>query len=167
MSIIMPKVLSWSEYQKIQPKDLRPVCCPHCSKKGLWLHGHYERKSERNFVPVFRYFCPHCHKTCSVLPEYLAPRRRYIWQVQQAVLILAITGNSLATIAKQLAPSRHTVSRWLKHFKARWQFHRDVLSLLFADLKLNSFNDFWLACLQKISLAQAMYFCNLERINIL
>ena len=167
MRIIMPTVLSWLEYQKRQPEDLRPVCCPHCDKKGLWLHGHYQRKSECNFVPIFRYFCSHCHRTCSVLPEYLAPRRRYVWQIQQAVLILAIAGNNLATIVKQLAPSWHTINRWLKQFRMQWQSHRDVLSSLFTDLKLNSFNDFWLACLQKISLAQAMYLCNLKGVNIL
>ena len=167
MRIIMPKVLSLLEYQRIQPEDLRPVCCPHCSKKCLWCHGHYKRKSERNFVPIFRYFCSHCHRTCSILPEYLAPQRWYKWQVQQAALVLAITGNSLATIAKQLVPSRRTIGRWMKRFRTQWQFHRDVLYQLLADLNLNSFSDFWLSCLQKISLAQAMYLCNLEGTDIL
>ena len=163
MRIIMPKVLSWSEYQKMQSKDLRPVCCPYCDKKRLWCHGHYKCKSERNFVPIFRYLCFHCHRTCSTLPEYLTPQRWYKWQVQQAVLVLA---NSLATIAKQFVLSRRTVGRWLKQFRVRWLFHKDVLCQRFTDLDTNNFNDFWLACLQKISLAQAMYLFNLKGINI-
>lgn len=157
---IIPEVLSLFQYQEMHPKDFRPTRCPHCGKEGLWCHGHYDRKIDHNFVPIFRYFCPHCCRTCSTLPEYLSPGRRYVWDIQQTAIILAITGKSFAAIAKKIMPSRHTISRWLKKLKEQWQFHKNVLCKHFADLNPNDFNDFWLTCLKKIPLSQAMRLCN-------
>ena len=73
-----------------QPETYRPRCCPHCGLKILWQHGRYSRKADRRItrplldpVPICRYRCAGCRRTCSRLPECIAPRRWYHWLVQQ------------------------------------------------------------------------------------
>jgi hypothetical protein len=70
----------------------RPDACPHCRRAGVWRHGCYHRKADRsagsgeslNPVPVLRFLCRACARTCSRLPACIAPRRWYDWAVQQA-----------------------------------------------------------------------------------
>jgi len=96
----------------------RPSRCPHCGRTGLWCHGHYDRKADRsaggelNPVPVPRYFCGGCEHTCSRLPACLAPRRWYHWFMQQAVLVLLLSGASMHECTRQTGRSRSTVRRW-------------------------------------------------------
>ncbi|MBE0548932.1 MAG: hypothetical protein IH627_15050 [Rubrivivax sp.] len=85
----------------------RPAACPHCRCSGMWRHGCYHRKADRstgggagggeslNPVPVLRFLCRACARTCSRLPACIAPRRWYDWLVQQAVLVLLLGGSSL------------------------------------------------------------------------
>lgn len=172
---ILANILGLDQYLKIQEENvelLRPSVCPHCKKAGLWCHGVYERKSSRtsgnhDLVCVFRFFCPHCHRTCSTLPEYMSPRRWYLWDVQQMAMALFFAGKSLTAIAKTIAPSRHTISRWLGRLKERFKLHKDTLCQHFMDLgRTDDFVGFWSACFRKISLSQAMYFCNVAGVNI-
>jgi transposase-like protein len=175
---IVPEILTLNQYQKLnkeQLKLLRPVACPHCGMKGSWIHGCYGRKADRqntskntlNPILVRRFFCPHCGKTCYVLPECISPRRWYLWRMQQIALLLVLSGKSLSAIAKEITPSRHTVSRWLERFKERLRLHKDVLCQHFSDLgRAHSFADFWTACIGKISLSKAMYFCHVAGVTI-
>jgi len=62
----------------------RPKSCPHCGLGVVHQHGHYERKADRravpprlNPIPILRYRCAGCRRTCSRLPECIAPRRRF------------------------------------------------------------------------------------------
>ena len=81
----------------------RPPACPQCSAAGMWCHGCYHRKADRsasageslNPVPVLRFLCPACQRTCSRLPACIAPRRWYDWALQQAVLLLLLAGCSV------------------------------------------------------------------------
>jgi len=65
------------------PEIYRPLCCPHCGIKIVWQHGCYTRKADRrqdgdgslNPVPILRYCCSGCRRTCSRLPLCIAPRR--------------------------------------------------------------------------------------------
>ena len=64
----------------------RPDACPHCGVGGLWGHGCYYRKGERctggatrELVPVLRFLCRGCIRTCSRLPLFICPRRWYCW----------------------------------------------------------------------------------------
>jgi hypothetical protein len=73
-----------------KPEVYRPLSCPHCGIKHLRQHGYYYRKADRrvqrpslNPVPICRYRCGGCRRTCSRLPECIAPRRWYHWSVQQ------------------------------------------------------------------------------------
>jgi hypothetical protein len=68
---------------KEAPETYRPKRCPHCGKAGVWCHGAYTRKSDcegrgddcLNPVPIPRFYCCHCRRTCSALPECIPPRR--------------------------------------------------------------------------------------------
>ena len=72
------------------PDVYRPQACPGCGVGGLWRHGCYFRKGEwctggetRELVPVLRYLCRKCVRTCSRLPLFMSPRRWYCWALQQ------------------------------------------------------------------------------------
>ena len=83
------------------PQKLHPDFCPRCGFNSLTFHGSYDRKSDRqgnsgttmNPIPIMRYACLGCAKTCSTLPECLAPKRWYLWWVQQAVLLYLLKKN--------------------------------------------------------------------------
>lgn len=92
------------EYLKVvgnDPNRLHPDHCPRCGFNKLQFHGSYNRKPDRsgnsattlNPVPIMRYACLGCAKTCSTLPECIAPRRWYLWSIQQAVLIFLFKKN--------------------------------------------------------------------------
>jgi hypothetical protein len=81
------------------------------------------------------------------------------------MLILAKTTFKAAAIA--VAPSRRTISRWTARFTERFHLHKDVLCGHFIDLGRNiGLADFWQACLNKISLAQAMRLCHVAGVPV-
>lgn len=178
MTIILAEILSLFQYIKIlihAPEQYRPNRCPGCGKSGLWRHGHYSRKADRlhqpdkSLNPIFiqRFFCPNCKHTCSLLPECIAPHRWYLWAVQQAALLLILTGKSFSAVAKEIPPSRHTISRWMSRFKERFHLHKDTLCHHFIALGRHcSFSDFWPTCLNIISLSQAMRLCHVAGVPI-
>lgn len=148
--------------------------CPHCGNTTLWRHGCYYRKADRstdaqslNPLPIQRYFCPDCKKTCSALPECLPPHRWYLWQIQQTVLALLLAGKSVRAIAQEITPSRRTIGRWATRLKEQFHLHKDVLCGHFIGLGRNiGFGDFWQACLNKIPLAQAMRLCHVAGVPV-
>jgi Domain of unknown function (DUF6431) len=170
MSIILPVITSLMQYLesiKNDPGLFRPNRCPKCGRCGLWCHGHYHRKADRenngslNPIPVLRFFCPHCDQTCSVLPECISPRRWYLWKIQQTALMLFLAGNSTKAIAKSILPSRHTISRWMARLKNQLNYHKDALGSHFTELgRMSNFADLWRACLDRSSLGQAMRICH-------
>ena len=86
----------------------------------LWGHGCYYRKADRgrypgpsrNPVPILRYCCPGCSRTCSRLPLCIAPRRWYDWAVQQQVLQFLLNGYALHCCSRCTFLDRRTVRRW-------------------------------------------------------
>jgi len=176
MSIILPAIVSLMQYLESIKNNFelyRPPRCPNCGKCGMWCHGHYNRKADRenkeslNPIPIPRFFCPHCGTTCSVLPECISSHRWYSWKIQQTVLMLSFAGYSIKAIAKNILPSRHTISRWMVRLKNQFCFHRDVLCAHFIDLgHIDNFTDFWRTCLDKISFGRAMYLCHVSGVDI-
>jgi transposase-like protein len=174
MQHIIAAVLSLVQHITLlntQSSSYRPTCCLFCGKTGLWIHGSYPRKADRSgelnplFIP--RFFCPHCHRTCSALPECIPPRRWYLWEMQQMALSLLLAGASLRAVEKEILPSRSTIRRWLNRFKEQFCFHKDVLCNHIADLgRTIDFFDFWKACLDHFSLAQAMRLCHVAGVPI-
>ncbi len=102
------------------PDWYRPLVCPHCGLGKLWRHGCYQRKAERgaganpahNPVPIPRFLCPGCQRTCSRLPLCIAPRRWYDWAIQQLALCCLAAGGSLHAAAGSCQVARHTARRW-------------------------------------------------------
>lgn len=168
MCHILPAIDSLDQHLyhlKHHPEAYRPQQCPHCGRGGVWRHGHYRRKADREGkdgvyldpVPIPRFYCRHCQATCSRLPACIAPRRWYSWSVQQAVLAMLLSGLSLRKAARMSQPGRHTIGcwrRWLEGRFSRYSFH---LRSHFPELGRSSSQvSFWLACFHRMSLAAAM-----------
>lgn len=178
----MPRIISGivSLLQHVEtlnkhPESYRPERCPCCGRSGLWWHGYYYRKCIRaktdpplqNPIPIPRFFCPHCKKTHSVLPECIPPRRWYLWYMQQLVFLELLVETSLYQINQAISPSRSTCRRWWQQFKEQFLLHGNALRTYLSELGCaESFNDFWLACFDKISLAKAMLLCHQQGVNI-
>jgi DNA-directed RNA polymerase subunit N (RpoN/RPB10) len=157
------------------PSQLRLERCLCCGRANPRLHGHYPRKTDRSWKPgeslnpilIQRYFCPGCLRTCSVLPECIPPRRWYLWEVQQIALLLLLAGKSAYAAAKEIVPSRYTISRWTTELTEQFHLHKDVLCGHFIDLGRNiSLSGFWQACLNKMPLSQAMRLCHVAGVPV-
>ena len=148
-----------------QLDDFRPACCPHCGHQGLWYHGWYGRQSSRRGleqltvdpIPIQRFLCPRCGRTCSCLPEAIPPRRWYLWDVQQLALCLLLGGTSLNDLARQLQPCRQTLKRWWQRLRDRFDLQASTLRSHFAELgRWPGFAAFWSHCLDTMPLSGAM-----------
>ena len=146
------------------PEVYRPPCCPHCGLKILWPHGHYERKADRragqvslNPIPICRYRCSGCRRTCSRLPACIAPRRWYDWSVQQAHLERQLSERSDQRRALGSLPDRRTAGRWwdwLQKSSLLFEFH---LRARCAELgRAADFGAFWRRVFESMGLVQAM-----------
>lgn len=153
----------------------RPDCCIYCGLMKPWRHAVYPRKPDHESPPgeslnpilIQRYYCHGCGKTFSALPECIPPRRWYLWEVQQAVLLLFTLGQSAYEIAKTSTPSYKTISRWLARFQEQFRLHKDTLSARITELSLTSgVAEFWQACLKKMTLGAAMRLCHVAEVII-
>lgn len=141
----------------------RPEACPHCRRAGVWRHGRYHRKADRsaggslNPVPVLRFLCRACARTCSRLPACIAPRRWYDWVVQQAVLLLLLGGMSLRGCARCAGRDRRTVGRWRDWLRERGEQFAFFLRSRWPELgRAADFESFWRNVIDELSLQQAM-----------
>ena len=153
------------------PKVYRPFSCPHCGVAGLWLHGFYERKAERdgcagtslNPVLVARFCCGTCGLTCSRLPLCIAPRRWHPWATQQRVLLDLLAGASLRGAALCAGVARRTAGRWRDWLHAGTARFAFVLRGRFPELgRSGDGPGFWTACLAAMPLAEAMAWVDRE-----
>jgi transposase-like protein len=144
------------------PEQYRPAACPHCGYARVWRHGCYHRKADRsdgelNPVPVLRYLCGACPRTCSRLPACVAPRRWYDWVVQQAVLLLLLGGMSLNGCARCCGRARRTVRRWRDWLRERDEQFAFFLRSRWPELgRVAQFNAFWRNVIDELSLQQLM-----------
>jgi len=146
----------------------RPANClsEACGKKGIWRNGSYERcnKCIRQAVRIRRFLCPHCRRSFSLIPSFMAPKRHYVWAMQQAVLLLLLTGTSILDASTQIKIDRHTARRWrdwlLKDEARSARYSHHLLTHL-PDLgrhgSATDRSDFWHHCLKTIGLADSMY----------
>ena len=150
----------------------RPDACPYCRLGGLWRHGCYHRKADRsadgesrNPVPVLRFLCRQCLRTCSRLPLCIAPRRWYDWAVQQVVLALLLSGSSLHIFSRCTCRARRTVRRWRDWLHERSESFAFFLRSRFAQLGRSADHDsLWRNVFDRLSLAQAMAWLDRELI---
>jgi transposase-like protein len=146
------------------PEVYRPRACPHCLCAGVWRHGCYHRKADRrvggeslNPVPVPRFLCRECVRTCSRLPACIAPRRWFDWFVQQAVLLLLLGGMSLHGCARCSGRDRRTVRRWRDWLHERGEQFAFVLRSRWPELgRAADFESFWRNVIDELSLQQAL-----------
>ena len=175
---IIANIVSLIQYLtalKSEPEFLRLQKCPCCGKAKPRLHGCYPRKADRgskpgeslNPISIQRFFCPDCRRTSSVLPECIPPKRWYLWDVQQAALLLLLAGKSLNAAAKEIMPSRHTVKRWLTRLKEQLHLHKDVLCNHFIELgRTVSFVGFWQEFFKNKLLSTAMRLCHAAGVHV-
>lgn len=177
----MPEILSLEQYLKELKNSgahkFRPKCCPHCQRHGLRAHGHYNRKADRqlyphehsnlNPIPILRFYCPHCRRTCSVLPECIAPRRWYSWKEQEHCLVASFHESSVQKIAKKFLPSRQTINRWLHWVVDRFKEFRPDLQSRFPFLGYESEAlNWWKKLLKKMRLSATMVILNKMGISV-
>lgn len=172
MQCILSGILFLEQHLKtiqLTPEVYRPECCPSCGKGGIWCHGNYSRKPDRfssgaeslNPIPILRFRCSNCGKTCSVLPECLPPRFWYLWCIQQRVLIELLMGKSLREVNQTHRPSRSTCRRWWLRLKDRFLIQRDALCAQISSLREHvTFDAFWKSCFSQLTLSAAMLICN-------
>jgi hypothetical protein len=132
-------------------KDHSPnmkLCCEGCSRT-LHKHGFYVRwvtsKRDRMQIPIYRWFCPSCKITVSLLPDFLVPWARFTTFVREAAVVRKRQGRSFRRIAQSItipatALSPCTVKRWwkrhVKHISAisLWMARQLVAAGCDADL---------------------------------
>jgi len=168
--------LSLEQYQNELSQaghKFRPKRCPNCQRSALRAHGHYNRKADRsrnanlNPIQILRFYCPKCRRTCSVLPECIPQKRWYLWQDQEQCLLACFNGCSMAAIARDLLPSRQTITRWLHWVTDRFKEFRPDLSSRFPVLGYESeVLDWWKRLLGKIRLSKAMVILHGIGVNI-
>jgi len=131
----------------------------------MWRHGCYHRKADRgagageslNPVPVLRFLCRACERTCSRLPACIAPRRWYDWFVQQAVLLLLLSGGSVCHCARCTSRDRRTVRRWRDWLRERSEQFAFFLRSRLPELgRLPEFESFWRNVIDGLSLQKAI-----------
>jgi hypothetical protein len=130
----------------------------------MWRHGCYHRKADRsgageslNPVPVLRFLCRGCARTCSRLPECIAPRRWFNWVVQEAVLLLVLGGISVRGCALGSGRDRHTVRRWRDWLHECDDPFAFLLRSRWPELgRAVDFTSFWRNVIDERSLSQAM-----------
>ncbi|MGA9313425.1 MAG: DUF6431 domain-containing protein [Solirubrobacteraceae bacterium] len=178
MVYIFSGILSLVQYidlLKYEPETLRLEKCLCCGKSNPWRHGGYPREADRinpsneslNSIFIQRYYCPACHKTCSVLPECIPPRRWYLWETQQTAILLVLLGQSARAAEQQVKPSRHTIKRWVAWLITQFKLHKDILCSHFSSFGL--FMEpvgFWNHVFDKLSLSTAMRLCHVSGVSI-
>lgn len=176
MDRIVGSIASLAEHMIAVVSDAeryRPEACPHCRRAGVWRHGRYHRKADRsagageslNPVPVLRFLCRACARTCSRLPACIAPRRWYDWAVQQAVLVLLLGGMSLHGGARCSGRDRRTVRRWRDWLAQRGEQFAFFLRSRWPELgRAADFASFWRNVIDGLSLQQGMVWLDLELI---
>jgi transposase-like protein len=155
------------------PQSYRPDRCPHCGFGNLWGHGFYDRKAdhsshaELNPVPVPRFRCRACNRTCSRLPLCICPRRWYAWALQQLVLSLMLFGLSLRCTAAVTGLSRHTVRRWWAWLRECTQDFAFLLRSRFPELgRTGDTASFWQTCFRLMSLDKAMAWLDRDGLSV-
>ena len=147
----------------------RPPSCPHCGIKVLCQHGYYYRKADRrgqraslNPVPICRYRCAGCRRTCSRLPECITPRRWYAWSVQQHCLSSRV-GAVAAGCPSAPHPAVRSIDRWWRWLRERGVLLAFHLRARFPELgRAGEFCAFWRQVFMSLGLPRAMAWLDQE-----
>lgn len=135
----MTKIFSLGKNWKIYSKEYatkRPeltFTCEkeQCNQRDLHNHGCYYRtawtKHGRFQIPIYRWRCPECGQTLSVLPDFLVPWARFVTPVREAAIKRKAQGQGFPHVAQGVVSpavsgiSRRTIKRW-------WRRHLDQVN---------------------------------------
>ena len=158
------------------PEVYRPPRCPGCGLAGLWRHGCYSRKANRrpafddeclNPIPIPRFRCPGCWRTCSRLPSCIPPRRWHSWLLQQQVLQCLLAGCSFHRCAAMFGLCRHTVRRWRNWLESRTPEFEFILRSRLAEWgRAANWKSFWTGCLSCTPLSEVMAWLDFDGLDI-
>jgi len=91
-------------------------------QRNLHHHGHYVRtaftKHRRFAIPIYRWRCPACGRTLSLLPDCLVPWARFVTPVREAAIKRKARGQGFQRVAAGVASpavsglSPSTIRRW-------------------------------------------------------
>ena len=152
-----------------KPEAYRPLSCPHCGIKQLRQHGYYYRQADRRAqrlrldpVPICRYRCVGCRRTCSRLPECIAPRRWFPWSVQEQFLSPRV-GATPAGCGDDGQPTARSIGRWWRWLRDRGALFALHLRARFPELgRTSEFCGFWRQVFSSLGLARAMAWLDQE-----
>lgn len=107
-------------YGRVGP-DL-PMRCSHCDAQPLHRHGRYFRVVVGRWrlvrIPIYRWKCPHCGRTVSVLPDFLKPYARFLSFLREKAIWRRLAGWTWERIAWTVSSpavsvvSVRTLLRW-------------------------------------------------------
>lgn len=98
------------EHGKTPPRLKIP--CPTCGYERLLHHGSYEKFHIGNSIrkiPIYRFRCPRCKKTHSLIPAFSTPYSPYAPYVREGLIRKYLWGEPLSSF-----PSPGNLMRWLK-----------------------------------------------------
>lgn len=105
---------------------IRPAKCSYCEHPSLHVHGNYYRQvytqTSRVSIPIFRFLCPSCGKTVSVIPSFVGKNYTITWDAQEEIFGEIEECQALEEAGKQIPPpvgplSSRTLSRWKRIWK--------------------------------------------------
>lgn len=111
-------------------------CCTYCNckcKRHAWRKRKARTKEAVIVLLVLRVICPRCHRTFTILPDFLKPCGRYIQNIREEAIVAQLAGIP-AERATAYGPSAETVRRWLADFKAVREEATATLRSLLAQL---------------------------------
>lgn len=133
MVIVLQLVMSVKQYLQAygSKSPAEAQGCPRCGRR-LRRHGRYWRSvvydQGRERVPIYRYLCPPCRETFSLLPAFLRPYSHFAFEVREAAARMLAAGEKVAVVAEQLCQdhqaggiSGRTLCRWLQGWRQRAQ----------------------------------------------
>lgn len=108
-------------YSKKPPRI--PLYCGRCDDRLLHHHGRYRREavSRRRawLLPIYRWLCPECGGTVSLLPDFLRPYARFVSFMREKAVWRHLQGHTLAAVAHMVSSpavsvvSERTLARWV------------------------------------------------------
>lgn len=112
----------FNRYGKHRPKLTFTCERKTCNDQTLHKHGRYFRtpvfKHRRVRLPIYRWYCPKCGQTLTVLPDFLVPGGHFATQVREAAIRRRKRGESITRVAKGVVSfavggvSPDTIKRW-------------------------------------------------------